>query len=1001
MKTMNILSCASISDRLMNVNARSFFLRLSLTVAIVFLFAALSRAGGPKYVAGTSYFNASETGQPLVWAQGQVTYYTDQGDLSPILPNSAANSFVASAFSVWTAVPTAALAITSGGQLAEDVNGTNVYRNPDGTITMPADIQPSATSTPVGVVYDYDGSVTDALLGAGAGDPSQCFFNAAYGGDDNYSPLGYYQHALIVLNGQCALFSSQLVDVEYRLVRVIGSVLGMGWSQLNLNVVTGNPPPTAEDYLGFPVMHFEDPLSCVPITTCYSSPYQLAPDDSASVSRLYPITPQNQGNFPGSQIFAATTGRIYGSVWFTNGSGNPTQPMQGANVVARRIDLTTGLPSREYALSSVSGFSFTGNAGNPVTGFTDALGDPFSQWGSSSATVEGLFDLSGLPMPTGTSALYQLTVEPINSTWSGGVGPYAPYQVNPSGLVQPVNVMIAAGQEVEQDLWMTAAAQRVPAFSATQSWTAPAAVPAAGDWMGSLSSYGDVSYFLLPAQANRTLSVSLVALDESGAASESKVQPVIGIWAASDLEGTPPPAFTSAPFNTPAFGQTQLNAQVSTSTSFLIGIADWRGDGRPDYHYHAQLLYADSISPARVGVGGGTVTLQGTGFFPGLKTTVGNAAATMISASAGQMILDAPPLSDGPQSITVTDPATGNSSIMTNVLTYGAGASDILVLMSGLNSSTPVGTQATNPVSVQVRAADGVTPVVGATLGWNATSGTELSVCGGNSSCLNVTDQDGYAGSWLTPSATGVSIITVTLAPGVYNQPQSVSATLNATESASDIGVMTPYLRIAQGASVNVPLTVRVLSDGVPQPRVTVDFFVAIGSGVLTSPTATTDTNGYASVTLSLYKFESVVEVNACVAPGNAPCTQVYANPVPLEQLNLLPVSGAGQIVAGSVLQPVVVRVVDFETPPNPVLAATVSFLTTLMRPAEAPSGGSSGMPIILSIGQRNVASDINGLASITPTVGAFAPPLDASVLISTGSSSINDVLQILPSPPQ
>ena len=49
------------------------------------------------------------------------------------------------------------------------MNGTNVILNPDGTITMPADILPSATATPLGIVYDADGSVTSALLGAGAG----------------------------------------------------------------------------------------------------------------------------------------------------------------------------------------------------------------------------------------------------------------------------------------------------------------------------------------------------------------------------------------------------------------------------------------------------------------------------------------------------------------------------------------------------------------------------------------------------------------------------------------------------------------------------------------------------------------------------------------------------------------------------------------------------------------------------------------------------------------
>jgi hypothetical protein len=287
------------------IRARSFLLRLALSWAIIFLFALLSRAGGPKSVAGTSYFDPTTTGQPLVWSQGLVTYYTDQGDLSPILPNASANSLVADAFSQWTSVPTAALAAASGGQLAEDVNGTNVTVNSDGTISIPADIQSTATATPIGIVYDYDGSVTDALIGSGAGNSSECFANAVFGGNDNYGVFATYQHALIVINGQCALQSSQLKDVEYRLVRVIGSVLGLGWSQVN-----PTPLPTSDDYAGFPVMHSTDPLNCTPITICYANPYQLAMDDAASLSRLYPVTAQNQSSFPGRQVFSAVTARI-------------------------------------------------------------------------------------------------------------------------------------------------------------------------------------------------------------------------------------------------------------------------------------------------------------------------------------------------------------------------------------------------------------------------------------------------------------------------------------------------------------------------------------------------------------------------------------------------------------------------------------------------------------------------------------------------------------------
>lgn len=46
----------------MAFTVRFFLLRLAVAAAIVLLFALLSRAGGPKYVAGSSYFDPSQLG---------------------------------------------------------------------------------------------------------------------------------------------------------------------------------------------------------------------------------------------------------------------------------------------------------------------------------------------------------------------------------------------------------------------------------------------------------------------------------------------------------------------------------------------------------------------------------------------------------------------------------------------------------------------------------------------------------------------------------------------------------------------------------------------------------------------------------------------------------------------------------------------------------------------------------------------------------------------------
>ncbi len=974
--------------------ARSLLFRLALAIGITLLFALLGRAGGPRYVAGSSYFASSTMGQPVTWAQGQISYYTDQGDLSPILPNAAANALVANAFSQWTGVATAALTATNAGQLAEDVNGTNIALS-GGTISAPADIAPSAASRPVGIVYDYDGAVTDALLGAGAGDSSQCFWNAAFGGADNIDTNANFVHALVVINGQCAQQSSQLTDVEYRLVRVLGSVLGLGWSQVNLNVITGHPTPTPADFAGFPVMHFMDPVTCVPITLCYANPYQLAPDDIAALSRLYPAA----GN---------ATARIHGSVYFVDRSGNIAQPMQGVNVVARWIDPATGLPSRQYAAASVSGFRFTGNAGNPITGFADALGIPFSQFGSNDPTLEGFFDLGGLVIPNGgATAEYQLTVEALDPTWSAEVCPYDPGQVEPSGAAQPILVTVAAGADFDQDLVMAGSAQAIPQWAASETWNTPAAVPSAGDWEGSLSGYGDVAYFSIPAQANRTLSVAVTALDEAGIATELKAAPVIGMWTLGDPAGTPPPALTTSPFNSvAAAAMTRLDAEVLNSNTFLIGVADLRGDGRPDYHYHAHVLYGDSLSPQRLSANGGAVAIQGVGFDPALTVNIGSANVPLLAVNAGQMLLAVPALGDGLQTLTVNDPSSGSFSTMTNVLTVGAAATDKLILVQGLNPQTAAGTQAENPVIVKVVASDGITPVDGATVGWSTTTGTALSVCGGASACTSFTDEGGLAMTWLTPAAAGTVTTIATLAPGVYNPAQSVLATLLATSPALALGVTPQNMLVAQGATVSVLLTARVVSQGLPQSGVVVNFLMAQGTASLSAPSATTNSSGYASVTLTLTNFTTSVLVNACVAPGNNPCQSISANAVATATLNLKEVAGNGQVLAGPTFQPVTVRVTDSSTPPNPVLGASVTFLSTLMRPAAGDPIVMPGsepvtnpaLPVILGASQSVVASDVNGLASLVPSTGSFAAPVEIATLVSMGTgASLQFEVEALP----
>ncbi len=353
---------------------------LVLSILLLMVLVQFARAGGPEYVAGVSYFNSGLAGQPLTWPGGSIQYYTDQGDLSSTLRGQDADAFVADAFSRWTSISTAAVSATRAGQLAENVSGANVILNSDRTVTMPADVL-AGSQNPVAIIYDADGAVTDALLGAGSS--SECFGNAVIGGPDAFTADAHIAHALVILDGLCAQTSSTLPDVEYRLVRVLGRVFGLSWSQLNLHVTTGAPYPTADEKAGFPLMHARDEISCVPVSLCYPNADQPKMDDRSALSRLYPVTSANLAQFPGKQVFSTNTARIHGTVRFTDRSGNSAQPMQGVNVVARWIDPISHQPSGRYAASSVSGFLFCGNGGNPITGYDDPLGEPYNRFGSN------------------------------------------------------------------------------------------------------------------------------------------------------------------------------------------------------------------------------------------------------------------------------------------------------------------------------------------------------------------------------------------------------------------------------------------------------------------------------------------------------------------------------------------------------------------------------------------------------------------------------------------
>jgi len=160
------------------------FVLVMLTAAIA---PAAAFAGGPKYIAGTAYFNPAVVGQPVRWSGGVVNYYIDQGPLNGQINNQQATAMVDTAAALWSAVPTAGVRLTNSGSLTEDVSGSNVIAG-NQLFAAPSDVAPSATSYPLAVIYDIDGSIINGSLARAQATPPVARTMASSHGSTTFSP---------------------------------------------------------------------------------------------------------------------------------------------------------------------------------------------------------------------------------------------------------------------------------------------------------------------------------------------------------------------------------------------------------------------------------------------------------------------------------------------------------------------------------------------------------------------------------------------------------------------------------------------------------------------------------------------------------------------------------------------------------------------------------------------------------------------------------------------
>ncbi len=336
-------------------------------LAAVVLLAGLTR---PTLAAGPLFVN--DAGTPLVWTTRPVPWSSDRGGLG-VLDETSAHQLVEDAFAVWAAVPTADITFADVGALPVDVTADDVglYVGVCGDGLSP-------------VVFDTDGSITDALFGTGASNSILGFAGPECG---TFTPP-VITEASAVLNGKfidgIANGGNPEVDLDTFLgvmVHEFGHYVNLDHSQINL----------AEAFDGSTVG--DDTIATMfPFVVSGPEIATLTRDDEVSLSMLYPAAG-----------FAAATAAVTGEIR----RGDTGAPFQGAFVIARNVD-----DPRHDAVGYVSGTRYV--AGSSVPG-VDAL--------------VGAYELAGLT----PDAAYTVEVEAVSPIFTGGsgVGPLSPPAVLP------------------------------------------------------------------------------------------------------------------------------------------------------------------------------------------------------------------------------------------------------------------------------------------------------------------------------------------------------------------------------------------------------------------------------------------------------------------------------------------------------------------------------------------------------------------------------------------
>ena len=338
----------------------------------------------------------------------------------------------------------------------------------------------------------------------------------------------------------------------------------------------------------------------------------------------------------------------------------------------------------------------------------------------------------------------------------------------------------------------------------------PRPMPASGLWCGRLSQVGQTDWFTFPVRGSRTFTVVTQALDETGAPTERQGHALdrrLGRLRSRrrNAPSAPRPASTAWP---PAKAGC---AWPPTGDDIVrLGIADQRGDGRPDYAYKGWVLYADTVSPARLPASGGPIVIHGMGFRLADTVLVGGQPALVTSISPNEITAIAPPAATGVTGsvdVEVDDlPIFYAAAVIPGGISYDSGTGDALTLVTA--PMTPFPSACRIPFTVTALGSD-LTPAGGVTVIYTVTSGTATLGCG-LPACTVTATGDGRATMNVTAINSTWSIVTASLTNGSSLQAQFGGGTPPALAS------LTPQLSLAAGATVTWTVQALVLKNGIP-----------------------------------------------------------------------------------------------------------------------------------------------------------------------------------------